>query len=150
MRTLAALICAFALSVAYCRTPPKTKPFTLTISAKPDQIMSGTPVEVTILTKNISQPELVCSVNKFWYEVWDASGKQLLPKKPQKYSSTRSDPCDLSPGGLATLVDDAIFNTMYDLTTPGRYTIQVSLPVSDKDPKSPRIYSNKITVTVTP
>lgn len=105
---------------------------------------------IVVLTKNLSESKLDCRINRYRYEVWDESGNKLSRfKKHPKPSFWVPAPCELPPGSAVSLSDYA-FDTMYDLTTPGRYTIQISLPVSDQNPKAGMIYSNKITITVTP
>lgn len=159
MRILTALLLVFFATPAFAQNTSTAKPFSITISPQPASAKAGSQIGIGIQMKNLSDHDINCStafangVDKaFRYDVRDADGKSV-PKRKRKHPEIGEEgsgypPCVLKPGGTTT--SSAVLSTVYDLETPGTYTIQVSRPISDQHEKSGMVYSNKITVTVTP
>jgi len=51
----------------------------------------------------------------------------------------------LKPG--EKLEEDAVLNKLFDISSPGKYLVKVSRPVSD-DPKDGGVESNEISISV--
>jgi hypothetical protein len=149
------LIAAGAVHSAAARP----QPFSITIRPEPAKAKAGSQIVVEIEMKNLSDHNVDCSksfVNAvdiaFRYDIRNARGKPL-PKRTRKHPELGEvgsgyPPCTLKPGETTT--SSAVISMLYDLTKPGRYTIQVSRPLTDEHTEPGRVYSNKITVTVTP
>jgi hypothetical protein len=128
------------------------KPFTLSISADPAMAL-GSPVEVRIRLTNMSTLDMngsTASIKGFGltysYDVRDQSGNKLEQKQIDPTHQASAQVFVLKPG--ESRGDLTRLNEVYDLS-PGKYTIQLSKPVSD-EPGAVAVKSNKITVTITP
>jgi hypothetical protein len=140
-------------------------PFSLTIAATDSVVKSGSVIWVDAIVKNTSDHEIsVFSTldhlgNEYNADVWtDKStlapetrlGREINnhttpedERTPQiRISNGASRP--LMPG--KTFIDHVNVSTMYDLSQPGKYTIQFRR--YDEESKT-TVKSNKITVTVT-
>jgi hypothetical protein len=119
----------------------------------------GEEVGINIVKRNTSiQREEDCTIShnsmtglddKFQYDVRDSSGNpvgKLAIKSPEPFTMGPSHGCTLKPGQSQASV--ATMTRLYDLSRPGKYTIQVSQPVSD-NPEDGVVKSNTIVVTVT-
>lgn len=159
MKILTALLLVFVAIPALGQNTGTPKPFSITISPQPAEAKAGSQIGVGIQMRNLSDHDVECTVapsngvdRAYRYEVWDASGK-LLPRRKRKHPEIGETfsirpPCSLKPGGVTD--SSAIISTLYDLTSPGTYTVRVSRPIKDQDSKSGMIYSNKIKIAVTP
>ncbi|MGH9574218.1 MAG: hypothetical protein ACRD40_11895 [Candidatus Acidiferrales bacterium] len=128
--------------------------FAIVVAPITPTFKAGTYVCVLVNLINSSQDLAMnyVSVNgmdaEFRYEVRDESGN-LIPKKAHQYPST------LIPRGSGTLKGNDTFSIeqcpsmLFDMSTPGKYTIQVFRQKSN-DPKDGEIGSNIVTVTVVP
>jgi hypothetical protein len=148
-------------------------PYSITISTPNLIVKAGSQVRITIIVKNITDRKVpVMQSNgvdegEFNYDldIRDEQGKQA--PETNELRSLRGEPDEhghrhasyivseityyLKPG--ETLQDGIIANKLYDLSKPGKYTIQVSRykPEYGKHGFSKaRVKSNKITLTVTP
>jgi hypothetical protein len=85
------------------------------------------------------------------YDVRDDGGN-LVPKAvrsaPEEGNGWSGIPRAIKPGETCEARGGSI-DHLYDMTRPGKYTIQVSRRISN-DPKDGVVKSNIITVTVTP
>lgn len=143
--------------VASCQSSAAQQPFSITISAEQAQVKVGSSVNLKIQMTNTSNRELNCGGapsngldRAYRYDVRDENGKavpKIAKKHPEIGETFGVWPCSIKPGETASAAGGLI-SVLYDLTRPGRYTIQVSRPVSEDDPKSPVIYSNKVTITI--
>ncbi len=140
-------------------------PFALQIDAFSPDLKSGMPVvvkagkeiDLTIGKTNSSKHEIDCSINRskdklddnFQYDVRDSSGNPVARHTIDKPLSQPSLPYrhECAPGQYNWDVVGKVTG-LYDLSRPGRYTIQVSQPVSD-NPEDGVVKSNTISVTVT-
>jgi len=129
-------------------------PFTLTISAE-SVVKAGSQVALKVRLTNTSNRPMNTSSqyiggvhSGYLYDVRDGAGN-LIEKKAHKESDEpimgslrlgKLKPSESRDEG--TLVSD-----VYDMSRPGTYTIQLSLPISN-DPKDGVVKSNPITVTV--
>jgi hypothetical protein len=158
MRTLSVLILLCAGTTTWCQTTTAHAPFSITISTESAEVKAGSGVHLKIQMTNTSDHDVNCSGSPsngldraYRYDVRDEDGKpaaKIARKHPEIGESFSFWPCSIKPGQTASAAGGLI-TVLYDLTRPGRYTIQVSRPISDQDPKSGVVYSNKIIVTVT-
>jgi hypothetical protein len=134
------------------KSKPINPPFALSISSEPVFAL-GSAVEVRIRLTNTSAHEIhgsAMNVDGFAisynYDVRDQSGNKL-EQKPFDQSRRIGGPTfTLKPG--QTQGDSTNLSEYYDIS-PGKYTVQLSKPVSD-EPRAEVVKSNKISVTVTP
>jgi hypothetical protein len=127
-------------------------PFALSISSEPVFTL-GSPVEVRIRITNTSTHEIHGSAMNvdgfaisYTYDVHDQSGNKL-EQKPFDQTRPGGGPIfTLKPG--ESRGDLTRLNEAYDFS-PGKYTIQLSKPLSD-EPGADVVKSNKITITITP
>ncbi len=138
-----------SVSVAQSKS---VNPFTLSISSDP-VVTFGSPVEVRVRLTNTSTLDINGSTANikgfglvYTYEVRDQSGKKLEQKQIDVTHQASAQVFTLKPG--ESRGDLTRLNEAYDLS-PGKYTIQLSKPLSD-EPGAEVVKSNKITVTVTP
>jgi hypothetical protein len=148
----------------YVPPPPPKQPFTVKISSVQDVFKSGSEIRLQIAITNITDSDIAISraiddtsaeVGGWTIEVWDDTDKappetqyqrllrgEGLPDEPLEWSVIMGS---LSPG--ETFKDAMIVTKFYDLSKPGKYSIQVQRI----DPTSKvAVKSDKITVTVTP
>jgi hypothetical protein len=136
--------------------------FSITISTPQAVVKGGTEVKVNILLKNTSGHELAVAkalgevhgeISGYRVDVWDSNGRRL---RRTKYGATVEGDTDvLGPFSLrtkilqpdTTLNDSLIISKLYDLSKPGKYTIQVYRV--DHENKSV-VKSNLIKLTVSP
>ena len=135
-------------------------PFTVTISADAPVVKAGRPVIVNVTVTNTSKREIDASgsVNESLgmdtynrYDIRDASGNSVdkaANKQAEPVVGGGGMPIMIKPGE-SKLVSSDVVSTAYDLSRPGRYTIQLSRSASGRSKEEPTIKSNKITVTVT-
>ena len=149
-------------------TGAASKPMlSLSLSPVTDKVTAGSPMLVTITMKNISDHEI-----SYWREMtddpggfeykisaWDDKQTAVLDSKFGKALRGREDPAFLtadtplrSTGGWRTLkpgetlTDRVNVGRLFDLSRPGRYTIQVQR--LDLDTKT-FVMSNRINVEIT-
>jgi hypothetical protein len=145
------------------RASTGTPAFSLTIQAKDHTIKTGSPVWVDVTERNNSDQILPLGRGKpltadqggetFTVDVWNEKG--MRPDETTFYrrklghltlEERAEAPVPLGGGEVRfvkpgeTTTDRIDVGRLYDLSRPGRYTIQVQLPIQ----------SNKITVTVSP
>jgi hypothetical protein len=169
---------AFALAVTVSTADAQTapQPFSLTISAAHESVKAGAPIVVEISFKNISDHNIRCTGRPegpthgeligFRPVVRDAEGMEPPLTKLGRLEFGRKKPGEddhdaymiesaagtwLRPGGVMTPVIK--LNELYDLSVPGKYTVQVlhggyDLLGSHDDKTEAK--SNTITVTVVP
>ena len=128
------------------------KHFTLSISSDP-VVALGSPVEVRVRLTNTSTLNLNGSTANikgfglaYTYDVRDQSGNKLEQRQVDPTHQASAQVFVLKPGESRS--DLTRLNEAYDLS-PGKYTIQLSQPVSDES-GAEVTKSNKITITVTP
>ena len=158
MRTLILFFMAVSSLVMSAQTEnaatskPINPPFVLFISSK-NTFALGSPIEMGIRIKNVSTHEIRASAMNidgfaisYTYDIRDQSGNKVAQKP---FDQTH-------PGGGSILIlkpgqnqgESTVISAYYDLW-PGRYTVQISKPVSDK-PGAEVVRSNKISITVIP
>jgi len=148
-------------------------PFSITISAAPDVVRAGSDVRLNIMFTNTSEHEIrlitVVGGKEFFNLVQVLSdrgaavpttrhGRDLMgvSSTPEVLPQRRSYfPRDFS-GGLSligspiapgkTRDDDIVVSALYDLSRPGKYTVQVN---RFDETTNAFVKSNKITITVT-
>jgi len=151
---LTLLIAAIATGACLGQTSPETKspalPFTVTITG-PSEIKTGVEVDVRVTITNTSNHDV--SAGSFYvdgvdtgytYDVRDSAGNPAQKKSIVMSGSIKFG--RLKPGESAE--EGTLVNRVFNMTRPGRYTIQVSRQVGDS--KGTVVKSNTITVTVTP
>jgi len=163
------LVALLAPAVAVPRQqeePQGARPlFVLGISAAPDVIKAGSAVTIRSVVTNVSNEKIwVVSLGEdVRYHVWDSRGFPVRRAKPNldrarlrlqqdkhgqssivQYVTARGVWFPVQPG--QTVEDDFVISDFYDLTRPGKYTVQAERT----DPESQSIVkSNTITVAVT-
>jgi len=140
---IAVLLTLFSLATASGAQKP---PFTVTISA-PATVVAGGDLFVEVETKNVSKE----AIQIVWGELYtimvrDESGKEVAPKPGTRGGSSAL--VSVEPG--MALKDRVPLSSNYDLTELGKYVVQVTRPLHHDDPKSDRVQSNAITITVVP
>lgn len=130
----------------------KLPSFRITLAAEHSIVAAGTDILVKVSLTNISGRDINNSRafmantgdSTLRFEVWDRSGR-LAPKRtyPHPELETGSVVFDTIVSG-ETVVEDENVNRIYDMTKPGKYTVQVSR----SDPQYGPIKSNTITITV--
>lgn len=140
--------------------------FSVGISAAQDVVRSGSAVTVRSVVTNISNQKIwVVSLGEdVEYHVWDSRGFPVRRANPRverarlqlqvdkhgehvvvPYIMARGVWFAVQPG--QTVEDDLVISEFYELTRPGKYTIQALRP----DPQSHAVVkSNTITLTVIP
>lgn len=141
--------------------------FSVGISAAQDVVRSGSAVTVRSVVTNISNQKIwIVSLGEdVEYDVWDSRGFPVRRANPRvertklqlqvdKHGEHVIVPYNATPHGVwfavqpgQTVEDDLVISEFYDLTRPGKYTIQALRP----DPQSHAVVkSNTITLTVIP
>jgi hypothetical protein len=127
-------------------------PFTLSISCAP-AVGVGSPIEVRVRLTNTSSRDMNGSTGEvrgfsgaYLYDIRDESGNVLQQKKIDPTHQGSGRIIVLKPGQSRDDVTN--LSEAYDLW-PGKYTIQLSLPIPG-DPKGNVVKSNITTATVTP
>jgi len=158
MKHLCALliVCGIAAASSAGFGQPGEAPFTLTISTDKPTVVAGSQVIIKITQTNTSDQAIGCASADsngfqiaFRHEVLDEDGKSV--KIPGEHHEFRDfswrGPCNLAPGESTSR--DSQITALYDLTKPGKYTVQVSSQASS-DEKDGEVKSNTITITVLP
>lgn len=148
MRNLIVLLLLGVTVIAYSQTPHQ--PFTITLSSGKPEVKAGDRVHVDILMTNTSNQDVNCTIDahggldmNYGYKVVDADGR-TLPEIPRNHPLPGSIyPCTLKPGESRSLPSS--ISTLYDLTHPGKYTIQVTRGYEGSDEL---VSSNTLTITV--
>jgi hypothetical protein len=157
----AALLSCVLPTMQPTQVPPTQAPFSLNISAKDDTVRAGSEVRVKIVLTNTSNREIYIIHEKasdvgeqagFTLDVRDAGGMVVpFTRYGQLFFNHEAvtlgapSPFDLKPG--KTLKDEIIVSKLFDLSKPGKYSIQVK---RQDDSSTAVVKSNTITVTVTP
>jgi hypothetical protein len=155
------LVVGFSASIATVGQPDSSiqaklhkQPLELAIKADP-VVPRGSPVEMTIRITNTSTSEMHASAMhlhggfaiSYTYDIRDQSGNKLGHQPFGDEELSASGPIfTLQPGQSRSEL--TIISAYYDLG-PGKYTIQISKPVSNA-PGAEVVKSNKIIVIVTP
>lgn len=133
--------------------------FTITIAAENPKVNAGSNVCVKVSLMNSSSKPLELSGGaaaitgmdpNYRFEIRDKGGNILKEKAYQNtgvFSPTRYN-YTLEPNG--THDQDQCPSALYNMRTPGRYTIQAFRRASDNSSNAPEIASNIVGVTVLP
>jgi hypothetical protein len=134
------------------RSNSTKQPFLLLIAGKPT-IALGAPVEIRVKLTNTSSHAMNGSTGNvrgfsgaYTYDIRDESGRAVEQKRIDPSHQSSGEAIILKPGESRDEITR--ISEVYDLW-PGKYTIQLSMPVSD-NPVGPVIRSNRIAVTITP
>ncbi|MGA3045034.1 MAG: hypothetical protein ABSD67_00300 [Terracidiphilus sp.] len=147
---------------AHAKTP--MRPFTLTIRAEKQQVKAGDPVDIDVVMTNTSDHDVDCTTvssngldRNYQYDVVDEGGQHVPEIEKKHHGGSSFWPCILEPGKTDTPSGGRI-SILYDLSRPGKYSIQVSRAVwgdnnrpgseGKGDNKQAPIKSNIITITV--
>lgn len=139
-------------------TAQSTSSFTLKLSTESAEFRAGNDVEVTIIQTNISDHEIVANVSRingidstFDYDVRDEDGNAVAKST---WSKPVPPPVSYHEGAIGpgqSVTEGVYLSNGYNLTRPGRYTIQVSRldpETKDSDGNPVKVHSNTITITV--
>jgi len=157
---LVVLVIGFSTSIAAVgqsdsSTQAKLLKPPLELAIKADPVVAlGSPVEMTVRTTNTSTSEMHASAMhvrggfaiSYTYDIRDQSGNKLEQKPFDEGLSAGGPIFTLKPGQSRS--ESTIISAYYDLR-PGKYTIQISKPVSNV-PGAEVVKSNEIIVNVTP
>jgi hypothetical protein len=142
---------------AVSRVHSTTAPFTLTLEAEENAVKAGSEVKVDITLRNSSNRAMYISYGSseldYAFEVRDSQNRippeTEFARKSKGRAYVSSDTVfNLQPGeSLPKAL--VVLTKFYDLSRPGKYTIQVSRAVP-KEAGGGTIKSNPITITVTP
>jgi hypothetical protein len=127
-------------------SPAQKQLFTITISAA-DTVTAGNAVVVRVALKNVSDHKIqVVSGNQYTVLVRDQNGK-VLPERPGDWVGSTGW-AYIDPGMVYEERLDV--NLWYDLSNPGKYTVELSRPLDDENPKKGVVHSNEITIISVP
>lgn len=129
-------------------------PFSITISTDKQTVIAGSDVYIKIKLTNTSDGTVDCSSaysngldRRYLYDVHDKDGKSVeKPGEHHELNGVSFSMCDLPPGDTAN--GETRITTLYDLTKPGKYTVQLSRFIG-KDEKEGLVKSNTLTLVVT-
>lgn len=151
------LIAIIAAVTCVCGTAQThNTPFVLAINTDTPTVKSGSAVSINILMTNTSGHDVSCTkaytkngVNmSYRYDVIGPSGKPAgeRARKHPELEAGSIYPCTLGPGKSSVIASTSIISALFDMSKPGKYSVQVSRRVEGAAP----IRSNKIQITVTP
>lgn len=153
---LAVASTCMALSLLSSRA--SERPFSIVITAAAPTVKAGGDVWIKVKMINTSTHKVDCSVAasngidlRYNFDVRDESGSptpKKLSRHPELEGAGSLRTCTLQPG-QSTTADDNLISRLFDISRPGRYTVQVSRAASD-DPKDGVVKSNEITIAVVP
>ena len=165
MRVLAVL---FLLLVSASVAQNSTKaPVSITLSSPHSEYVVGQPIEIDIVLENISNNEISVAKSNargkaelsYEIDVLDGTGRRAPYLRWGKILHGQ-DPGDGRFGVVsdsqqthqlqpkATLSDSAVLNTIYDLSSPGQYVIQVTKKLFPGTEPSQPVSSNAIKITI--
>lgn len=138
---------------------PPNAPFSIKLSTVKPEVKAGSDIYLRIQMTNTSNHDVDCtrvasngSDRAYTYDVFDANGNPLekrTRKHPEIGETFSSWPCVLKPGE-STSEDDSLLSSLYDMTRPGKYSVQVSRYISGDRKENGVTKSNMITITVNP
>lgn len=155
-----AIVAIAAVPGLFAQAGNNGQPFSISISASPETVKVGEAARVHVVLTNISDQELVLrrSLNPsaaethYTVRVFDKNGKDAPETEYGRHAGLRqlvgSDSAALLRPG-EKLEEDTVLSNLVAFTSPGKYEVQLSRPVSD-DPKAEVVKSNMITITVLP
>lgn len=119
-------------------------------------VRSGSIVSINIKQTNTSDHDVGCgkaynnsgAVINYQYHITGPAGKpasKRIWKHPEFEGAGSYYPCMLGPG-QSTPVYPSRISSLFDMTKPGKYTVQVLTFAADRT----IVQSNKIQITVTP
>ena len=151
------LLCATCVALGPASSTGDEEPFSIVISTDNPVVKAGSHIWIKVQMTNTSKEAIDCTVaavngidRRFQYRVVNESDGKRVPKIMSKHPELEGGGsfklCTLEPGSTTTR--DALISALFD-TSPGKYSIQVSRRVSDKE-KDGTVKSNTITITVNP
>ncbi len=145
-----------ALLMAVSSTAQTSDPFSLTLSA-PSTVKAGSDVYVQVAMNNLSGTPVDCSRAysnaldlRYRFLVRDESGNQVkkrVSKHPELEGAGSITTCTLD-AGKSTPSEDNLISNMYNLKSPGQYTVQALRGADGASEKY--VASNVVTIVVTP
>jgi hypothetical protein len=153
------LIFAFVAAATLGQSPASKQPFTIALSIPNSIVKANSPVLITLQLTNTSDHEIPPG---WWgqnslgvieqadvFDVRDGQGRLLVRRTPDPKTDFvigNGAVGRIQPGESNSFTQD--FTRWYDLSQPGKYTIQASRPFSENGKKG-IVTSNKLTITVT-
>ncbi len=142
--------------LAVCAVSSATVPFTLTLDAEENAVKAGSEVKVDITLRNSSNRAMYMSYGSgeldYAFEVRDSQNRvppeTEFARKSKGRAYVSSDHVFYLQPGESLPKALVVLTKFYDLSRPGKYTIQVSRAVP-KEAGGGVIKSNLITITVT-
>jgi hypothetical protein len=135
---------------------PGQATFSLTISTPQNTVRVGSDVKLEITMTNTSDQDIFYGadlggkVQPFAVDVRDTSGN-LVPKRPRKDKEPRGGSFLLIPIHPAKSIKrEWILNKDFDISKPGRYTVQAKREAGATNSGVLHVKSNRITITVVP
>jgi hypothetical protein len=130
--------------------PPQDKPpFTVTITA-PATIAAGDQLMIRMTLKNVSNH----TIQVYWgdrpFMVVHDEADNEIPVRGEGWGGSMGL-VDLEPGTVS--IQSVILSGtegVYDLTKPGKYTVQFGKFLDHDDPKSEIVKSNELTINIVP
>lgn len=135
------------------------QPFTIVISARQETVKVGEEARVHVVLTNTSKQELFLRVSvgnttaeqHYTVIAVEKSGKEVPETEYGRHARLRqligSDSATLlKPGEKRE--EDIVLTSVFDLSSPGEYEIQISRPASEEPDEMKIIKSNKITILV--
>jgi hypothetical protein len=155
MRRMNIVILALAsLATVLAQTPSTPRPLAIVIAAAPTRVEAGAEVDISVTLKNLTNRDMDLSANisnvtgvdpNYIYEVCDTRGN-LVPKRRYSHPELATGHAvfrKLGPG--ESLTETEPIGRLFDMSSPGKYVIQVSRRVPEAGVV---VKSNKITVSV--
>lgn len=147
------LFCAASACVGAAFGQTARVPFSITISTDKPVVEAGSRVYIRVKITNTSDQPVDCTSaytngldRGLDYDVRNEDGVSLLKPDihPEHYPMSLQD-CSLEAGKSKEI--ESRLNWLYDLSSPGKYSVSVSRRISD-DGKSGMVKSNTITITI--
>ena len=155
MRHCLHMLVVVALAISMCgQVLPANPLFSITISPVHPNVTARDDVWIELTIKSLTDRSIVLSSStdgntnmdpNFVVEVTDEFGNPVPKVKYPVPPSGRPVSRTLDPG--AAMTEKEPVSRMFDMSKPGKYTIQASGPITDP-PEASIVKSNKITVTV--
>lgn len=152
------LLAALAFAVLVQESFAASQPFTMSLSTEKTVVKAGADVWVKVHLTNTSSRDmdLSASINdmigidpNYNIDVRDMSGNPGAKKHHDHMNLATGHGVFRSLKAGDSVTDEINVGRLYDFSTPGRYTIQISRQISE-NAKDGSVKSNAIRVTVTP
>ncbi len=157
-KNLALFLFLLAPSMVSAQANSGGQPFTITIAAGATEVKAGTDVCIKVTLTNNSPHDLNMSAGlidgidvnpNYRFDIHDESGKLVQKRVYPHPELATGKPYSYFVKPNEVYVQSQCPSTLWDMQTPGKYTIQVFRRELENS-RTPEIGSNVVTVTVLP